>query len=251
MSPLTKFLLTTFTIILIAAFWQLLTWLRWIPIELSSPVDVINFLFSALASGQLLTDWTASLQRIGLGLPIGSATGIVLGLITGRSALVNQIAGPFIHFMRSLPPVALLTLFVALLGSSEAMRIWSVAFTSLFGVYVNTHTGAASVPIEYIRSSQLLSPNPVKRLLKVVLPASLPYVFTGIRLSMSAAFIVTYVGETAGTSSGIGYQIVDAQNTFQYAKMIGYLIVLGGTAATADWLIRRFAVCLFPYLPAI
>jgi ABC-type nitrate/sulfonate/bicarbonate transport system permease component len=200
-----------------------------------------------LNSGELMADFAASIWRLLLGLTVGSMLGILLGLFTGRSAWLNATLSPLLNFLKAIPPVSMLPIIITFWGVGDESKILSISLATIFPLWVNTHMGAYSVPKEYLRSAQLMSPSSISTLVTVVLPASLGSILTGFRLSLAMGFIMLYVSELAGASEGLGYRISSSHLSYRMDKMIAALILLGILAFLFDKLMTYAAGKLFPW----
>src|ERR1700704_6627720 len=158
-------------------------------------------------SGELSRDLKASALRLLVGFLGGGVAGIAAGLATGRSKIADAILGPGVQAVPPLPPRAIIPLVIVWFGIGDGAKIFSTSFAVFFPTWINTHLGASSIPLEYLRSAQLLTRSRWAKVLYVVLPASLPFIVAGLRNSIAVAFVMVYVNELAGASSGLGYQI--------------------------------------------
>lgn len=199
-------------------------------------------------TGELIRDVAASLWRVSLGFLVGGLAGVLTGLLTGRFSSVGKYLAPVIQVLRPLPPVAIIPLVIVWLGIGNTAKLFSIAFGVFFPVWVNTHMGASSVPMSYMRSAKLLCRSPLRRGLRVVLPSTLPYIVAGLRTSIALAFVMTYVSEIAGASAGIGYQISISHLAYRIDRMVAALAVLAAAGALIDGVFTRVVRVGFPWL---
>lgn len=212
------------------------------------PTKVFTAVVEWARSGELLRDFSDSIWRGLVGLLIGSFIGILLGLLTGRNRTMNLIFSPILNVFKAFPPVAMLPIFITLFGIGDFSKIFSISFATIFPLWVNTHVGSSSVPIEFIRSAKLLSKSQSKLFLRIIIPASMNSIIAGCRISIAISFIMLYVSELAGSSSGLGYQISSSQLSYRMDKMFGALIVLGLTAAVIEYIFGRAVKYFFPWV---
>jgi ABC-type nitrate/sulfonate/bicarbonate transport system permease component len=201
-------------------------------------------------SGELSRDLQASAWRLLVGFLGGGIAGIAAGLATGRSRIADAILGPVIQALRPLPPVAIIPLVIVWFGIGDGAKVFSTSFAVFFPTWINTHLGASSIPLEYLRSAQLLTRSKWARILYVVLPASLPFIVAGLRNSIAVAFVMVYVNELAGASSGLGYQISISHLAYRIDRMIAALAVLGAAGAAADGAFAVFVRVACPWMKA-
>lgn len=213
-----------------------------------SPFRVAIAIKEWAVSGELWIDFVASVWRALVGLLIGSIIGIFFGLLTGRSVFFQHILAPILNILKAFPPVAMLPIFITFLGIGDFSKIFSIAFATIFPLWVNTHIGASHIPIEFIRSAKLLTKSHLKIFVRVVLPATTRAIMAGFRIGIAISFIMLYVSELAGASHGLGYQIASSHLAYRIDKMLGALIVLGATASVVDFFFNKTILYLFPWI---
>ncbi len=214
------------------------------------PSKVLNALLLWGASGELWIDLKASALRLLVGLVVGGFTGVLVGLATGRSRKADAILSPVIQILRPLPPVAIIPLVIVWFGIGDGAKIFSTSFAVFFPTWINAHIGASRIPIEYLWSARLLNRSRLTTLLYIVFPAALPTIVAGLRTSIAVAFVMVYVNELAGASSGLGYQISISHLAYRIDRMIAALIVLGAAGALADALFAAMVRLSFPWMKA-
>ncbi|HZX34532.1 MAG TPA: ABC transporter permease [archaeon] len=188
------------------------------------------------ATGQLETDVSTSFWRMLSGLTIGATLGAVAGLLLGRIIFLEEAVAPLFHILRALPPVALIPLMIVWLGIGDVAKILSIAFAVFFPVWVSVLVGAKTMHADYIKAAKVFSKSGIETFRKVVFPAVMPFIVGGVRIGIGVAFIMVFVSELAGASSGLGYFIATAQTIYRADMMIAGLIVLGLLAAATDYL---------------
>jgi ABC-type nitrate/sulfonate/bicarbonate transport system permease component len=244
-----QWLFSSLSVLALLLLWQVLSLAGAIdPHLVPPPVKVLEAIGEWAGSGQLLRDLSASLWRGLLGLAIGAVTGISLGLLTGRNRQADLLATPVLNVLKAFPPVAMLPLFITFFGIGDFSKVFAISFATIFPLWVNTHLGARAIPVEFIRSARLLTSSGTKTFLKVIIPASMPSIIAGFRISIAIAFIMLYVSELAGASSGLGYRIISSQLAYRMDKMLGALVVLGLTASLVDYVFNRAINYFFPWI---
>jgi ABC-type nitrate/sulfonate/bicarbonate transport system permease component len=218
------------------------------PALFPAPSRVWLALVQLVQSGSLGQDIAASSSRLIAGLLLGSTVGIGLGLLTGRMRFVSDIFSPLIGMFRPLPPVAIIPLVIVWLGIGETAKIFSIAFAVFFPVWLNTDAGVRQVPVKFLWSASTLTNSRAKVFFSVVLPASLPSITSGVRLGISVAFVMVFVAELAGASSGLGYEIATANLAYRIDRMVAALVVLGASGALADFLFVKGVYRACPWL---
>jgi ABC-type nitrate/sulfonate/bicarbonate transport system permease component len=216
--------------------------------SIPSPFKIVTAFGDLASKSQILTDFYTSIWRALLGLIIGSSAGIILGLLTGRNNKINMVLSPILNVFKAFPPVAMLPIFITFFGIGDLSKVFSISFATLFPLWVNTHIGASAIPIEYIRSAKLLSKSKSKILFKIIVPASMNSIIGGFRISIAISFIMLYVSELAGASSGLGYRISSSQLSYRYDEMFAALIILGITASSVDYIFNKVIKYFFPWV---
>ena len=172
-----------------------------------------------------------SLKRLLAGFLLAAVASITLGVAIGRSRTLGDYVEPVIHFVRSIPPPALLPLFFVLLGIGDSMKIGLIAVGVFPPILLNTIDGVRSIDPLYLDTAQAYRITPVRRLTHVILPSAAPKIFAGLRISMSIAVILMVISELFAATDGVGFRIVQAQTQFKMVDLWAGLVVLGAMGA--------------------
>lgn len=213
-----------------------------------APTAVGVSLWAMLRSGTLIADLESSLWRLVIGLSMGVIVGVGVGIATARNRVLSRLLLPAIQFVRPLPPVAIIPLVIVWFGIDDAAKIFSIAFAVFFPVWINTHIGAERIPQIYLWGAKLLRFSYLQRLFCVLLPSALPHIIAGVRNGIAIAFVMIFVSELAGASSGVGYRISVSHLAYRIDEMMAALVVLGVLGAAADYLFMTTARERFPWL---
>jgi len=179
-----------------------------------------------IVSGELFQQLVPSLLRMFGGYFIGVLLGVVLGLMMGTVRFFYNLLEPVTELLRPIPSPAYLPIVILFLGIDDEMKIFMIAFASLFPVLLNTYSGVRSVDPIQLQTAKTFGVAPHKMLWKVILPAASPYIFTGMRVSLAVALIVMVLSEMVAASSGIGYFILNAQRGFKIREMFAGVLTL-------------------------
>jgi ABC-type nitrate/sulfonate/bicarbonate transport system permease component len=175
--------------------------------------------------------WTGSLlpslARLLAGWLGAVVIGIALGTALGLSARAREYLGPAIHFLRSIPPPALLPLFIVLLGIGDAMKVTMITFGVVWPILLNTIDGAASVDSLQRETARVYRLPFREELRHVLLPAAAPKIFAGLRVSLSIAVILMVISEMVATVNGVGFELVQAQRSFRSLDVWATIVLLG------------------------
>ena len=177
-------------------------------------------------SGELPGEVLPSLWRMFAGYFIGVSLGVLLGLLMGYFRLFYNLLEPITEVLRPIPSPAYLPIVILFLGIDDEMKIFMIAFASLFPVLLNTNSGVRSVDPIQLQTARTFGVSGRKLLWQVVLPASSPYIFTGMRISLAVALIVMVISEMVAASSGIGYFILSAKRGFKIREMFAGVLTL-------------------------
>lgn len=213
-------------IVLLLLLWQASAswWLsstNWPPVT-----DIVQSLVAGLRSGELLQVFASTLWRMAVGFAIGTSVGTALGLAMGSLPWLNAALRPLIELLRPIPIPAVIPPLILLLGIDHAMKVFVVAFSTFFPVLVNTMGGVRAVDPTALDVGRTLQIGRLRMLTKVVLPASLPFILAGMRISLALALIVSVVAEMIAGSEGIGYYVMTMQYAMRASDMYAAIFLL-------------------------
>jgi NitT/TauT family transport system permease protein len=236
-------------IIFLIILWEIISNTGIINTNLFPPPSRIGLAFGQmLKDGTLALDLTSSLWRALTGLILGSTIGIGLGLLTGRIQIIAKSLTPIIQILRPIPPVAIIPLVIVWFGIDNSAKIFAISFAVFFPVWLNSHIGAKQIPTPYLWSAKLLTNSILKKFKQLIFPATLPFIIAGIRNGIAIAFIMVFVTELTGASSGLGYRISFSHLIYRLDQMIAALFVLGGLGAVTDLIFVFSTKKLFSWL---
>lgn len=199
---------------------------------------VLGALFDPEALPRYLYNAGYTLLEAGLGLAIGASAGIVLGILLAEIKILHATFYPYIVAIQSIPKVALAPLFVIWFGFGIESKLVVVALLTFFPVLVNTINGMRSVDPEQIDLFRVNGATPWQTRRKLLLPGSLPYIFTGLEIAVVMAMLGAIVAEFVGAQNGLGVLILQAQFQMQTAAVFALLIILSVIGISLNLLIR-------------
>ncbi|MGH8765303.1 MAG: ABC transporter permease [Burkholderiales bacterium] len=202
-----------------ARFWVSST--NWPPVT-----EVFVALADGARSGELFPIFGSSLYRMLAGYAAGTACALVIGLLMASVRTVHAALEPAMELLRPIPLPAIIPPLILLLGIDDAMKIFAVAFAAFFPVLVNTIAGVRAVDPVAIDVARTFGIGRLRTALRVVLPAALPYILAGMRVSLALALIVTVVAEMIAGSAGIGYYVMTMQYAMRAGDMYAAIFVL-------------------------
>ncbi len=201
--------------------------------------DYIIHPFFRRGPGNLGIGWLllASLERVLVGFILGALVAIPIGFWIGLSQRAMMAINPVIQLFRPVSPVAWLPIALAIFNLAHPSAIFVIFITSLWPTMINTALGVSSVPKDYLDVARVLEMPNWRKVTKIIWPASLPYVFTGLRLSMGIAWLVIVAVEMLTGGIGIGFFIWDEWSRLSLSSIFLAVIVIGLTGLALDALI--------------
>lgn len=225
--------------VLVLLVWYIGSGTGWInPAKIAPPELVASTFVELVSRGELQSNLLASLHRAGLGLLLGVFFGVALALAAGLTRLGDALFDGLVQIKRAIPNLALIPLAIIWFGIGETMKIIIIVLGVLVPIYINTHAGLRSIDKRYVELAQSLRLSRVRFLLDVVLPASLPGFFTGLRLGVTHAWTALVVVETVNATSGIGYMITQARIYGQTEIVMVGLVMYGVFGILSDYIVR-------------
>lgn len=212
------------TALLLAA-WQFLPGPK-LRFWMSGPVPIVTRLWSWMVDGTLWPNLNATLRAMALGYLIGTGAGIGLGLLFGFLPRLYRVLSPYIAGLYAMPKIALAPLFVITLGIGIESKIALVAITVFFLVLGSTLDGVRNVDRDLVQALSLMGATRREVTQKVLLPATLPWIFTGMRISVRYAFTNTLLAELIAANSGIGYLVEYYSGIFDATGTYAAILVL-------------------------
>ena len=214
---------------------------------LPPPSRALDDLVTLISSGYLGKALSASLFRVVCGFALAVTVGVTLGLAMARIRLINDFFDPLVELLRPISPLALFPLAILWFGIGDGSKIFVIALAASFPVILNTVAGARSIDPNLIRASRSLGATEFEILKGVVLPATLPFIFTGVRLAWGISLIVIIAAEMIGATVGMGYMVLEAQQTFRTERVFAGIFVIGAIGFTTDLGFRRLRRWLLPW----
>ena len=214
-------------IVLFLLLWESLPRLGVVSPAFLPPLSVVlDTAWQLYQSGQLGTHFIASIQRSIIGFVLALAIAIPLGLIIGWYKLVAETLNPLLELFRNTTALALMPLFILFLGIGEASKISLLVYACTWPILLNTITGVQTVDPLLIKSARTMGLKPYQLFRKVILPASVPTIFVGIRLAGAISILALVAVEMFGAKAGLGYLIMYSQFSFEIPQMfVGILVI--------------------------
>ncbi|MFA6575595.1 MAG: ABC transporter permease [Nocardioides sp.] len=212
-------------LVTLALIWELAPRLGLVDSYFIPPLHiVVQEWWSMAVDGELWKHIRASLVRSGIGFGLAICLAIPLGAAIAWYRPVREFITPVLETFRNTAALALLPVFMLLLGIGETSKIAIVLYACFFPILLSTITGVATVDPQLLRSAKVLGLSPIATFRKVVFPAAIPTIFTGVRISGAAAILVLIAAEMIGATAGLGFLINYTQYNFLIPKMYAAII---------------------------
>lgn len=214
------------SVIAVLVLWELFG--RLDPIVASYPTAIAAaFVELGFVDNELVPAFATTLHGLVVGFAISAVLGIVIGFAMGRIRLVDLILDPYVSALYATPRIALVPLLVLWVGIDFELRVTIVVLSSIFPIIINTYIGAKSVDRDLLDTGRAFAANGWQMLTTVVVPASLPYLFAGLRIGVARALVGIIVAEMTAAVTGTGQLIIQYGRFFQTDKLFVPVIILG------------------------
>ncbi|HHT50117.1 MAG TPA: ABC transporter permease subunit [Eubacteriaceae bacterium] len=236
-------ILTIITWTIILSFWYIITKLEIFTSTLvPSPYKVWTTFIYILNKGYngipLIIHLLASFERLFIALVLAIITAIPLGLLSGYSRRVRAIIDSIVEFYRPLPPLAYYTLLILWFGIDNTSKIVLLYLAGFAPIYIACVSAVTKINMDYILSAKSLGADSKKIFFKIVLPACLPEIFTGIRTAVGVSYTTLVSAEMIAATSGIGWMVLDASNFLKSDVIIVGILIMGLTGILIDYGLR-------------
>ncbi|MFD2702048.1 ABC transporter permease [Paenibacillus shunpengii] len=219
--------------------WQIAGGLGWISSTmLPTPLQIALSFRDLIISGELFGHMQISIARAASGFLLGAGLGLLFGTLVGFLRRFEQTLDPTFQMLRMIPHLALTPLFILWFGFGETSKILLIAKGAFFPMYVNTFLGIRGVDLKLFEVAKVLEFSHFKQLIRLVLPAALPNILLGLRLSLGVAWLGLVVAELMGSSEGIGYMIQDARQFTQTSVVFVGIIIFAAVGKITDSFVR-------------
>ena len=182
-----------------------------------------------------------SLERVGLGFGLAAAVGIPLGFIIGRFEFASRMLSPLISLLKPVSPLAWLPIGLLVFKSANPAAIWTIFICSIWPMVVNTAVGVQRVPQDYLNVARVLRLSEWKLVTRILFPAVLPYMLTGVRLSVGTAWLVIVAAEMLTGGVGIGFWVWDEWNNLNVRHILVAIFVIGIVGLLLEWVLMALA----------
>ncbi len=220
--------------------WQVVSVLNiFPPMIIPSLKSVVINLADQINSGILLSDLSVSLSRVLRGYFFGCAAGLSFGILMGISAFANKFFSGIFDGIRQIPGLAWLPIIILWFGVGDVSKVVLIAKGAFFPVLLNTIDGIGNTDRGYLEVARLYGIKKRDLIMKVYFPSAVPFVFVGLRLGVSMAWMSVVAAEMLASSEGLGYRISNAQQLMRSSELIVDMIIIGVVGWLLDFILRR------------
>ena len=215
-------------IVVLLLLWEFCSWKRIVdPVSLPRVSLIVSSWLHALGNGSLIEQIWPTLVRICFGMGLAVVVGVPVGLMMGTVSFIYRLLEPITEFIRPIPSSAYIPVAILFLGIGNEMKVFVIFIGCFFPILLNTYGGVRGIDPVLIDTGRTFGVSQLQSLTQIVLPAALPSILTGMRISLGIALIVAVVAEMISGNSGIGYFILDMQRIFRVPEMFAGIFTLG------------------------
>jgi nitrate/nitrite transport system permease protein len=182
-----------------------------------------------------------SLQRVAWGFGLAALVGIPLGFAIGRFQVLNRMFSPLISLLKPVSPLAWLPIGLLVFKAANPAAVWTIFICSIWPMVINTAVGVQRVPTDYLNVARVLNLSEWKVMTKILFPAVLPYMLTGVRLSIGTAWVVIVAAEMLTGGVGIGFWVWDEWNNLNVKHILIAIFVIGSVGLLLEMLLMSIA----------
>jgi len=182
-----------------------------------------------------------SLERVAVGFGLAALVGIPMGFMIGRFSFLNSMVSPLISLLRPVSPLAWLPIGLLVFKAANPAAIWTIFICSIWPMIINTAVGVQRVPSDYLNVARVLNLSEWKVITKILFPAVLPYMLTGVRLSVGTAWLVIVAAEMLTGGVGIGFWVWDEWNNLNVTHILIAIFVIGIVGLLLEWALVSIA----------
>lgn len=211
-----------------------------------SPIDTL--LYTCNIPRKLLLHSLASIARVGISILISLAIGIPIGIYLGANKNANRFFSPLLYFIYPIPKVAFLPVFMLLFGLGNKSKIILIIWIIIFQIILSVRDGVLQVSPLYYKVMDGFGANKLENFRYLIIPAILPHIFSGLRVSIGISLATLFFAENYATTYGIGYFILSAWTKMNYVEMFSGILTIGIIGVILFWLIDCLEIYFTPWI---
>ncbi|UNS95360.1 ABC transporter permease [Streptomyces tubbatahanensis] len=202
--------------------------------NLPGPSSVLRRGWQLAADGTLGADIVASLRRVLTGYVLGVALAVPAGFVMGWYPVVRRVVEPWLHFLRMVPPLAIIPPAIVLMGIGETPKVFVIFLAAFLSCVVSTYQGVVAVDVTLVNAARVLGARDLQVFRGVVVPASTPYIAVGMRVGLGAAWATVVAAELIAAQGGLGSRMQQAQIFYDLPTIFVQLLVIGALGLVMD-----------------
>jgi NitT/TauT family transport system permease protein len=195
--------------------------------QFPTPVEVVSSAWTMIQNGTLVVDIGASLGRVLAGFALGSVAAVLVGFLMGWYTIARGLFEPWIQFFRTIPPLAMLPLVLVLMGIGESPKIFVIFLAAFLACVISTYQGVVNVDRTLINAARVLGARDGTIFLRVVVPASTPFILVGMRVGLGSAWGTLVAAELLAAQAGLGHRMQSAQLYYDLPTIFVGIITIG------------------------
>lgn len=228
-----------FLVAMVAA-WQLASGHLFDPFWLSQPSSIGRWIWNSIQSGELFGDLKVTFAAAAYGYVIGAVAGLILGLVLAQSETIAEVLRPYIYAVYGIPRIALAPVFVLWFGIGMYSKVMMAATMTVLLVFFSTYDGIRAADIELRNVARVLGANRWQLFRYVTLPNAMPWIISGLRISIPQALVAAVMAEFIASTAGIGYRIMSTTNTLDTAGTMAGIVILMVIVVGLNEVLDRF-----------
>jgi len=215
-------------ILAVLVLWEISSWKGLVDaVSLPRVSLIFSSWYDSIVDGELTQQLWPTLVRIFFGFGLAVVIAVPVGLLMGTVSFIYRLLEPITEFIRPIPSSAYIPVAILFLGIGNQMKVFVIFLACFFPILLNTYGGVRGIDPVLVDTGRTFGVSRAKALWQIILPASLPSILTGMRISLGIALIVSVVAEMISGNSGIGYFILDMQRIFRVPEMFAGIFTLG------------------------
>jgi len=235
------------SVVAVLLIWQVVSMVVTNRLLLVPPADVAAALVHEVVDGAMWTNATATVTAVVTSFVVSVAIGVAIGLALASSRMLSLTGGPVLSALNSVPIIALAPLFIAWLGLGFTSKFVLVILVAVFPVVVTTEAGLRATDPQLVEAARSFNARPMQIFTTVTFPYALPFIVSGVRVAWARALVGIVVAEFFGSFAGFGFAILSASQTFDTARVLGYVIMLGAMGLIGSVLFASLERRLAPW----
>ena len=233
---------------LLLAIWEFIARFGQIdPVFLPAPSVVFHSFFYLLTTAEFWGHIAASLGRVAAGYSLATVLGVGFGLLLGWFVRISGFVNPLVELFRPVSPISIIPLAILWFGIGEESKIFLISYATVFPILLSTMAGVRSTEPILIRAASALGASQARILWTVVIPAAMPFIYTGLRVSMGIAMIVIISSEMVASNRGIGWFILDSERVYKTDYMFVGIVTISLLSLLIDFALERSRNLLLPW----